>query len=403
MSVALGAEFDILAEDPYDFYARARQQEPVTFCPDLNAWLVTRYEDIKSVLSQPEIFSASNSLFSYSISIYPQTLEELSKGYPPPAIAITSDGAEHRRLRAPLRKVFSSDRVKVLESFMREMANSLVDTFIEDRRVEIMEQFAYPFAAEAVHKLLGIPRLDIKQVRQWCQEWYALYTKKLDEEHQTAYAKSTVALLHYFADLIAERQATPQDDGISELVRFGPTGDQSLTQTELIYTLLLLQGGYTNPANLIGNGLRLLLEQPERWRIMREQPERIPQIVEEIVRFDGPIKIFARVTTQEVTLGGVTLPENTPLLIPFGSGSRDEAFCPHAGEFQVQRATTNHLGWGLGTHSCAAAALARLEGQMAFEVLGQRFPQLRLVPGQTFQRVPTPNFQGYAQLEVEWE
>jgi cytochrome P450 len=402
MSVALGADFDPFAEDPYPFYARVRQQEPITFCQDLNSWLVTRYEDIQSVLLQSETFSARNSL-SYGVTFYPRTVEELSKGYPKVAVVLTSDGEEHTRLRDPLRKAFSSARIKALEPFMREVANNLVNTFIEDRRAEMMNQFAYPFVAEAIHKFLGMPRQDIEQIRKWCQDWYTMNTVQVDEERQVAYAQSTVALLHYFADLLTEREATPQDDAISELVRFGPSGKQSVTETELVYTLLLVQGGYINPANLIGNGLHLLLEQPERWAILRDHPESIAQIIEEIARFDGPIRTFSRITTREVTLGGVTLPENAPLLLLFGSGNRDESMFTHAEEFVIPRNSNPHLGFGLGIHSCVAAVLAHLEGRVAFEVLSQRLPDLRLVPGQRLTHTPTFNFRGYQRLEVQWD
>jgi cytochrome P450 len=410
MSVALGADFDPFAEDPYPFYARVRQQEPIMFRQDLDFWLVTRYEDIQSILLQPETFSARdtfnifNKALSYGVTFYPRTIEELSKGYPVVPGALNSDGEEHVRLRDLLIKLFSPARVKALEPFMHEIANSLVNTFIEDQRAEMMNQFAYPFAGEVIQKLLGMPRQDIEQTRKWVQDWYTLNMVQVDEERQVAYAQSTVALQYYLAGLLADRRTDPQDDVISDLALLGASGKGWLTEAELVYQLLgFIIPGHTNPANLIGNGLHLLLEQPERWWTLCDHPENLPQTIEEIVRFDGPVRAFGRITTREVTLGGVTLPENAPLLLLFGSGNRDETVFAHAEEFVIPRNSNPHLGFGLGIHSCVATALSRLEGRVAFEVLSQRLPDLRLVPGQRLTHTPTLNFRGYQRLEVQWE
>lgn len=402
MPEVLGAAFNPFAEDPYPFYARARCDEPITFSSDLNAWIVTCYEDIQKILLQPETFSSRNTLTS-PVTFYPETLEELVKGYLPVPIVLNSDGADHTRFRVPLTKAFAPARIRCLEPFVYGAAHRLIDAFIHDQQVDIISQFAYPLALEVVLTLLGIPKKDIEQTRKWSHDWLMLMSVQLDEEQQIVKAQSTVAFQHYLASLIAERKTNPQDDLISTLPLSTAPGAEPLTETELV---ILLQGlilaGHESTTNMIGTGTLLLLECPERWQMLCEHPEYIPQAVEEILRFDAPIQMFARETTREVTIGSVTLPEEAQMLLIYGSGNRDETVFANADEFQLRRTPNHHLAFGHGVHFCVGAALARLEGRIAFEVLCQRLPRLRLVPGQVLTHIPTLLFRGYERLAVEW-
>lgn len=402
MSALLGNAFDPFAEDPYAFYRLARDEEPVTFSPGLQAWIVTSYKYIQQILLQPETFSSRDTLTS-PVIFSQRALEELIQGYLPVPIVLNSDGIDHTRFRVPLTKAFAPARIRALEPFVREVAQTLVDAFISTQRTDIVSQFAYPLALEAVFTLLGIPRKDIERTRQWSQDWLMLMSVQLEEEIQVACAKSTVAFQQYLADLVAERRMTPQDDLISSLILYA-SGEDPLTETELVITLQgLILAGHESTTNMIGTGLLLLLEQPERWRLLCDHPEYIPSTVEEILRFDAPIQMFARTATREVTLGGVTLPEDAALLLIYGSGNRDEAVFAQADEFQLQRTPNHHLAFGHGVHFCVGAALARLEGRIAFEVLCQRLPHLRLVPGQKLTHIPTLLFRGYERLEVAWD
>jgi len=402
MPEVLGALFNPLAEDPYPFYTRARQEEPIMFCPELDAWIVTRYKDIQHILLQPATFSSSNTLTS-PVIFSPRALDELVKGYLPVPIVLNTDGVDHTRFRQPLMKAFAPSRMRALEPFVYEVGNRLVNAFIDNQQAEIISQFAYPLALEVVLSLLGVPSQDIEQTRQWSQDWLILMSTQIDEDRQVEYARGTVDFQHYLAALIAERRQVPRDDLISTLLHFHVPGEEPLEENELVIMLQgLILAGHESTTNMIGTGLRLLLEQPEHWAWLCEHPESIPQVVEEILRFDAPIQMFARTTTRETTIGGVTLPEEASLLLIYGSGNRDEAAfaCPH--EFQPQRTPNHHLAFGHGVHFCVGAALARLEGRAAFEVLCQHLPQLRLVPGQTLLHIPTLLFRGYERLEVKW-
>lgn len=401
-SEVLGTLFNPLAEDPYPFYIRARREEPIMYCPDLDAWIVTRYKDIQEILLQPATFSSSNTLTS-PVTFSPRALDELVKGFLPIPIVLNTDGPDHARHRAPLTKALAPARIRALEPFVREVANRLVDAFIAQQRAEMISQFAYPLALEVVLTLLGIPSEDIEQTRQWSQDWLMLLSIQLDEDRQIACAQSTVAFQHYLAGLLAERRLKPQDDLMSTLLLYSLPGEEPLTEAELVITLQgLILAGHESTTNMIGTGLLLLLEHPDYWHMMCQYPDCIPQTVEEILRFDAPIQMFARITTREVTIDGVTLPEDASLLLIYGSGNRDENAFPNAHEFHPLRTPNHHLAFGHGVHFCVGAALARLEGRVAFEILTQRLPLLRIVPGQELVHIPTLLFRGYERLEVEW-
>lgn len=396
----LGTQFNPLAEDPYPFYAQARLEQPVTFCPELDVWLITRYADIQQVLLQPELFSSRNTLSS-SVTFYPQTLEALIHGFLPVPIVLNSDGADHRRFRVPLMRAFAPARIRALEPFIRAIANRLIDGFIADKRADIIRQFAYPFSLEVVLQLLGIPSHDIEKTRVWSHDWLTLMSMQLSANEQVACAHSTVAFQHYIAELMNQRRTSPQDDLISTLLH--DSDDTLFSENELVIMIQgLILAGHESTTNMIGTGLLLLLEQPERWQNLCLNPSQIPATIEEILRFDAPIQMFARVTTRTVTIGGVTLPDDASLLLLYGSGNRDAAVFPNPDAFEPKRSSNHHLAFGHGPHYCVGAALARLEGHIAFDVLCQRLPQLRLVPHQTLSHIPTLLFRGYQQLDVAW-
>lgn len=176
-------------------------------------------------------------------------------------------------------------------------------------------------------------------------------------------------------------------------------GEEPLSDVGLINQIYgVVIAGHETTAHLIGSGLVLLLEEPTRWQALREHPEHIPLAIEEILRLRGPVQGFIRTATQEVTVGGVTMPQGTKLLLIYASGSRDESHFPQACDFDMQRQPNHHLAFGHGIHFCVGAPLARLEGRIAFEALTQRFPKMRLLPDQQF--VYTFNFATYGHKHV---
>jgi cytochrome P450 len=226
----------------------------------------------------------------------------------------------------------------------------------------------------------------------------------LSPEEQVECARQFVALQRYYAHLVEERRKHPGQDLISDLIRYGTAGEDPLSDADLVNHITgVFNAGYEPPTHMLGNGLVLLLEEPTRWQALCEHPEHIPQALEEILRMRGPVLGFMRTATQEVTVGGVTIPSDARLLLLYASGSRDESQFPLADDFEIQRQPNHHLAFGQGLHFCAGAALARLEGRIAFEALTRHIPRMRLVPDQQFEYYPVYTDYGHQHIYVHWD
>ncbi len=201
--------FDRHLENPYSFYTQLRHEEPITFSPCINAYLVSRYDDIHSILSQPDTFSSRDTL-TPGITMHPRTIAELSKGCPFVPIVVNADGANHVRLREPLQKMFAPTRIRRMEPLIRQIATRLLDGFINDGHAEIISQLAYPLPLEVVLTVLGVPQKDMEEIKRLSDDWNALILSPLPEEQQVAHAQSLVALHHYIAQLIEQQEALPK-------------------------------------------------------------------------------------------------------------------------------------------------------------------------------------------------
>lgn len=403
---SLGERYDPFGqhlEDPYAFYTQLRSEEPITFSPFLNAYLVSRFEDLRSILSQPDLFSSKDTLTPV-VTPGPQALAELSKGYPVVVPTfVNSDNPNHMRFHEPIQKALAPGRIRALEPFLRQRISEVLDSFSDDGHAEIISQFAYPLPLEVILKMLGIPTEEMAQVKQWCDDWVTLIVTPLPEDRQVLCARSVVSLQHYLIDIVRQRQRVPQADVITSLIETVLPEQEPLSETELIMTIIsLVVAGHETVSRMIGNGLVLLLEDPQRWQKLCEHPEDIPIVIEEIIRFHGPIRGIMRTMTRPATVGGVNMPAGTKLFLIHGSANRDEARFSDADQFQMQRKPNQHIGFGHGIHTCIGAPLARMEGRLMFEALTRRFPDLRLAPEQQLAHSPDIINYGYQRVEVVW-
>jgi cytochrome P450 len=407
IQMSLGADYHPFLpeqlENPFPFYELLRQEEPIAFSPEIGAWLVTRYSDVRAVLSQHEIFS-SGDIKRPMTTLAPATIAILQKGYYPMVpSAVNSDGLNHRRFREPYVKALVASRIAGYEQYIRDTCNHLVDLFINDGHVEVISQFAYPMTLEVILHFMGIPQERMADAKQWGSDLMTLICLPLSEERQLECAQGLVAFQHYIAELIAERRQAPREDLISEMISYQVPGAPPLATEELISALCgFLMAGQKTPIDMYGNGLALLLNPVTRWQTLCAQPEIIPSTVEEILRYDGPVQALSRTTTCAVTLGDISLPAGARMLVICGSGNRDEAQFPNAHEFDMRRAPTRHLAFGHGSHFCVGAPLARLMGHVVFAILAQRLLNMRLSPHQQLAHVPALQFRGYRRLEIEW-
>ncbi|MEM6752119.1 MAG: cytochrome P450 [Cyanobacteria bacterium P01_C01_bin.38] len=388
-----------LLDNPYDFYQRARNEEPVFYSDLLNAYVITRYDDVLQVLKKPEIFSSAKSLQAIG-EFTPEVITELRKGFPVVSL-IGSDGNEHKRLRAPLQKAFAPQRLMKAEESIRATANQLVDNFIDKGTVEIVSEFAHPLPLEVILKMYGVPLDKMPLVKKAGNSTSALFSTPLTPERQIECAKNYVALQNYLASLIEARRFAPGDDLISEL----QTSNLTLPEQVLLLCEIVIAGHKTT-ASLIGTAVKLLAENSHVWQSLHENPALIPAAVEEVLRYDTSAPTMIRVTTQQVTLSEVTIPEDSRVLLLFASANRDSKQYVNGDRLDINRfqeAPVNHLAFSHGKHHCLGYNLARRHAKVAIEILSARIPNLQIVPNQELNHIPTLLDRGYESLNLEWE
>ncbi|WP_026731823.1 cytochrome P450 [Fischerella sp. PCC 9605] len=400
----LGQEFQPFVQpqldDPYSFFKRARDEEPIFYSPILNGYVLTRYEDILNVLKDPARFSSADNLKPI-VTFTPEVIGVLRQGFPFVADLVNSDGDLHKRLRAPFVKVFAPERLQALEDSIRAIANRLVDSFIKDGQADIVSQFTYPLPLEVILTMYGVPLEIMPNIKKWCLDMTALLSSQLTPEAQLECARSFVAMQHTVAGLIEERRQTPQNDLISNIQ------DSDLSMNEQVIVLCgLILAGHKTTSHLIASTIKLLLERPELWQAICENQSLIPAAVEEALRYDAPVPAMIRTTTEEVSIAGVTLPQGTQLFLMYGSANRDENQYGNADSFEIERfqqTTANHLAFGHGVHHCIGSNLARREGRIALEVLSSRLPNLRLRSNQQLTHIPALMNRSFKDLYVEWD
>jgi cytochrome P450 len=389
-------------EDPHPLLAEARRQQPVFFSEVFQSWVVTRYEDIYAILQDTRRFSSVGNIAVRRELLTPQARAMLSEGdYQDPPL-VNDDPPAHSHWRTIFNKLFAPRVIASLEPLIRSISEELVRGMLDEGRADMVSRFAYPLPMRIILAWMGIPQEMMDTVKRWSDAWIQLLFAPLPPEQQLTCAREVLTFQEYIAGLISERMAQPRDDGMSELATRLTDGVQA-SPRELAGMLSgTLVAGNETTTSMLGFALRLLLEQPERWQLLREQPELIPQAVEEVLRVESPFLGLSRVTTEPVEVGGVALPAGARVLVAFASGNRDAARFAEPERFDPLRQNVQqHLAFGKGVHVCVGAGLARLEGRVALEVLTQRLPRPRLVAGEPFVFVPGLLRQ-HARLWVEW-
>ena len=373
-------------ECPYHYYQRVRDEAPVHQTP-LGFWAVSRYEDVMHMVRDPERFS-SQSVSNRIVAPPPPEVVEIEKqGYKPVDTLLSNDPPSHTQFRALVNKAFLPKRVAQLEDSIRAIANDLIDAFIDDGKVNLVEQFCIGVPLTVIADALGVDRKDMPKFKRWSDDSVAPLSGLLTPERQVECARSRVEMQHYMAERVRERQESPKDDLLSDLVmaRFdsGERAGEGLTMEEMqsVIAQLLVAGNETT-TNLIAMGMYHLVENPDQMAKVRANRDLIPNLVEEALRLEAPVQMLPRRTTTDVTVNGVEIPKGSLCMAMYGSANRDERKYPNPDVFDVERDNARtHMAFGQGPHFCPGAALARSEARIAFELLLDRLDNIAFAPG----------------------
>lgn len=403
----LGAEFnpfiDPYLADPYPFWERARAAEPVFFSPELNYWVVTRYEDIRSVFADPKTFSASNAQTPIQ-PIAPEVIEYLKAGglKTRPVIS-NSDPPEHTRVRKFIWQAFTPKRVADLEPAVRSIVGGFIDRIEGERRIDLVKAMFYDLPVHVLFLFLGMREDEIPKVKSWAHNRLMLTWGRLTPEQQMVEARGMLAFWKYTEAYVHSLLSNPPDNYVGDLLRvhLNDHGDLTLNEIENVVFGLLIAGHETT-TSMSGNAVRTLLTRRAHWDDLCARPEIIPDAVEELMRFDTSVVAWRRKTTKAVQLSGVEIPQGADLLLALCSGNRDDRHFDRPDDLNFARENVrSHLSFGFGIHYCLGAPLARLELKVILEELTRRLPGMRLAPDQTWRFSPNTSFRGPMELWVE--
>ncbi len=356
--------------NPYPFYARLRAEAPVyrtRLAFWLPAWLVTRYDDVLTVLKD-ERFAND---FSSKIRWMPRFSQPLYR------ILLTLDPPDHTRLRGLVSKAFTPRMVERLRERIQSVCDELLDSAAANGQMELVHGFALPLPLTIIADLLGIPPQDRRGFNSWSKRVAAMSSGAvLDVLRALPYLW---LFFRYFRKLVALRRAEPQDDLVTALVQAEEAGDK-LSEDELIAMIgLLLLAGYETTVNLIASGALALVQHPRQRELLQNDPALVGSAIEELLRYTSPLEFASpRIAREDVTVGSVTIPRGAFVLAVLGSANHDESEFSDPETLDITRAPNRHLAFGMGAHFCLGAPLARLEGEIALTTLLRRFPDLGL-------------------------
>ena len=360
--------------DPYPVYHRLRAGDPVHRHP-FGFFVLTRYEDVAAFLRDAR----------FGKSGYQALLQARFGGGPDTGwlgqSMLFRDPPDHTRLRALVGRAFTPRVVEALRPHVQAIVDRLLDRAAEARRMDVIEDLAYPLPVTVISELLGVPTSDAEQVKDWSRD----VARALDAialpvgpEVLERGLRATAAMVDYFRELASARRRRPGSDLLSGLVEAEEAGDR-LTERELLATCVLLYiAGHETTVNLVGNGLLALLRHPEEWRRLRDDPALLPGAIEELLRYDGPVQRTGRLAAEDLEIGGVAIPAGTLVLGILGAANRDPAQFTEPDRLDVARDEPRHVAFGSGIHYCLGAPLARLEARAALGAVLRRFPDVTL-------------------------
>ena len=367
---------EVLA-NPYPLYQRLRTEDPVHWDLFLHTWVVTRYTDVVTVLQH---FSA----------VRTPTSEHLSELGLSPMVPLSEvlvrqmlflDGRSHSRIRNLASSAFTPRRVEALRFHIQEITDHLLDAVQGEGRMDVIADLADPLPAIVTAEMLGLPTSDWQQLTAWSTDFAeALGNLQHNPDHASRVLQSLEEVCAYFSAAIQEHRKHSRDTLIDALLNAELEGD-SLTEEEVVAnSIMLMTGGQETTTNLIGNGMLTLLRHPDELEKLKADPSLIPAAIEELLRYESPIQYTSRLAPDDVQMGGKTIRKGQAVFAMIGAANRDPERFPEPDRLDICRQDNRHLAFAWGPHFCFGAPLARLEGQIAFETMLHRMPNVSAEP-----------------------
>jgi cytochrome P450 len=361
-------------------------------------YVVSRYADVRYILGNPQLFSSGGvraQLSGFDLIDVPSEDDRVMNESDDPAHALK------RRIGfAPLKP----GRLKSYEPLILDLVDELIDRFVDDGRVEFVNQFAQPLPARLTCRLMGVPLEDEDFVRSWGR-FESSGLAWMDDEFKQRQRSNSAKMLEYLTKLIQARHEDPQDDVISAVIKEQVDRDNEFHLADVrAQCAILIGGGVVTTAHFLSSCMRMLVDDPTQMARIRSDFKLIPNMLEEGLRLEPPSMWQPRIALQNVEVGGHKIPAGSFLLMMFCSANRDDRKFESPTHFDVTRKKAKeHLSFGYGAHFCLGAPLARLEMKIGFERLLTRLDNIRFGPNNDFKHIPSASFRGFHHLQLEFD
>jgi cytochrome P450 len=393
---------DVIA-DPYPYYSRLREDDPVHWNAPYELWVITRHDDLVWMTRHHELFS--NAVFrndprpAYpAIDESDQELYEYVRNYQADQF-IQHDRPEHLEMRKVVHSYFTPRSMEAWRPFVQNAVQELLDAAEDQGHMDVMRDLATPLPVLVIAQMMGVPQEDRSHVR--CLAEKLLNIGRGEADRMKPLTEGMQGMIDYVSPLVDERLVNPGDDFISVLARGEKQGVFSRHQV-LVNTSLLLLAGHETTINLLCNGTLAFLRHPDQWALLKQNPAGLAKpATEECLRYDAPVKSIQRIAAQDVEMRGKVVRQHDRIRWFISSANRDPEVFKNPETFDITRNPNPHVAFGSGVHHCLGATLARLEGQEVFKALAERFPALHLKTAELAYQ-PSITFRSLKSLPVAW-
>jgi cytochrome P450 len=362
----------------------------------LHAWVVTRYPDVVTVFER----------FSADRTPKPEQMTAMGMGGLSPVAEVMVrqmlflDPPAHTRVRSLAARAFTPRRVERLRAHIAEIVETLLDTVSADGEMDVIADLAYPLPAIVTAEMLGIPPADRDRLKAWSEDFAeVLGNFQHNPDRISALLRSLDDMTAYFRAAVRADRDHPTEGLIHALASVEVDGDRLSEDEVIANTIVTMVGGQETTTNLIGNGVLTLLRHPDQREKLQRDPSQTQSAVEEMLRYESPSQHTARLAPDDMQLGGRLIRKRQAVIAVMGAANRDPARFPQPDTFDISRSDNRHVAFGWASHFCFGAPLARIEGQLAFEALLRRFPDLQLRPHPLVWR-PNLGLRGLSTLPV---
>lgn len=374
---ALVDSFDLRAlpssfyDDPYPTYAALRELDPVHRCPD-GTWFLSRYDDVLAVYRDHHRLSSDK-----RVEFRPKFGDGALYGHHTTSL-VFRDPPYHTRVRRLIQPFFAPRALSAMEPRVVSMVDRMLDRIADAGEVDLITELAFALPVEVVCDLLGVPRDDRAQLRDWAKLILGALEPVVSPELLARGNRAVDEFESYLRDLVREKRRTgaaSDADVLSHMVE-AVDRDEGLSEYELVQNcIFFLNAGHETTTNLIGNGVNALLDDPDALAALREQPMLMDTAVDELLRFESSNQLGNRRALADVRIDGVHMPAGSLITLGIGAANRDPHQFQMPDRLDLGRQPNRHLAFAAGIHTCAGAALARLEGRTAIGGLIARFPK----------------------------